>query len=274
MSERIIIHYIYLLIEREFLNSGEPVYTIGRSRRSHKKTTLLTQRVCEYPKGSKCISCRIVSDCYLAEDKIKKTFSQIFIQRKDIGIEYFEGDIELMKLEFIKIAEEYSVIESVVNNTDIDANTDDYNEFMFSNKTNFIDNLEKKECVKNVLNNNIEKIPKKINCFCCKKCDAVFKAKGDYNRHLNKKIPCDKEEKEHYKITQRTCKYCEVLYADVQSVGKHMKICQLGPNKTNKAEKLEQIIAQLSNQIKDQNDKISNMSRQMKEINAIQKYTL
>jgi uncharacterized C2H2 Zn-finger protein len=92
--------------------------------------------------------------------------------------------------------------------------------------------------------------------FTCEKCDAEFKAKGDYNRHLNKKIPCGKEERVQYKITKRTCLYCEVLYADVQSVGKHMKICPLRPSETDE---LKQIIAQLSN-------KMDNMSQQMEKM--------
>jgi hypothetical protein len=305
MSERIIIHYIYLLIEREFLNSGEPVYTIGRSRRSHKKTTLLTQRVCEYPKGSKCILCRIVGDCYLAEDTIKKTFSQIFIQRKDIGIEYFEGDIELMKLEFIKIAKEYAIVidendininidinnsdvnNSDVNNSDVinidinnsDVNNSDVNNSDVNNSDVDIEqlsvdmNLEKKNIL---VKQNNEKVPKKVNC--CEKCSATFKKKCDYDRHLIKKIPCGKEEKEQYDIAKRTCLHCKELYASPKSLVQHLPVCKKRPNENDE---LKQIITQLSNKLNEQsnklyeqNNKISIMSRQIKEINTIQKYTL
>ena len=98
--------------------------------------------------------------------------------------------------------------------------------------------------------------------FTCEKCDANFKSKSDYNRHINKKIPCGKEEKEQYLIQKRTCEFCEVLYADNCSVKQHMKICPLRPNET---EKLEQIIAQLSNQISEQNNKLNDfMSQQIK----------
>jgi hypothetical protein len=274
MSERITIHYIYLLIEREFIKSGESIYKIGRSKRSHKKTTLLTQRICEYPKGSKCILCRIVNNCYTAEATIKKIFGQKFINRPDIGTEYFEGNIEQMKLEFIKIADEYSVLYE-----DINEDIDDYSIFMFNKKSNLdIDNLENKESVKNVLNNDIEKIPKKVNCFCCKKCNAIFKAKGDYNRHINKKIPCDKEERELYDIQKRTCIYCSFISADICCSTRHMKICKFIPSET---EQLKQIIAQLNNTISQQNnkiniqnDKISNITCKMEEINTIQKCML
>jgi uncharacterized C2H2 Zn-finger protein len=98
--------------------------------------------------------------------------------------------------------------------------------------------------------------------FTCEKCDANFKSKCDHIRHINKKIPCGKEEKDQYLIQKRTCEFCEVLYADNCSVKKHMKICPLRPNET---EKLEQIIAQLSNQISEQNNKLNDfMSQQIK----------
>jgi uncharacterized C2H2 Zn-finger protein len=106
--------------------------------------------------------------------------------------------------------------------------------------------------------------------FMCAKCDAVFKSNCDLTRHLNKKIPCGNEEKEAYKLAKRTCEYCEVLYADVQSVGKHMKICPLRPSETDE---LKNIIAQLSKQLNDklnkQDDKLNNLSEQMKETKSI-----
>jgi DNA-directed RNA polymerase subunit F len=116
--------------------------------------------------------------------------------------------------------------------------------------------------------------------FACEKCDLVFKSNYELIRHVNKKIPCNNEEKEAYVLTKRTCLYCEVLYADVKGANKHMKICPLRPSE---AEELKQIIAQLSNKISEQsnkitiqndklteqNDKLNDMSQQMKEIKPI-----
>jgi hypothetical protein len=277
MSERITIHYIYLLIEREFIKSGESIYKIGRSKRSHKKTTLLTQRICEYPKGSKCILCRIVNNCYWAEATIKKVFGQKFINRPDIGTEYFEGDIELMKLEFIKIAEEYSVVEGGTHTDD----ADDYSVFMFGNKINnvVVDSIDDDDYSGFMFEKkNNKKLPTQINCFCCEKCNASFKTNYDLTRHFNKKIPCGKEEKERHDIANKTCLYCDVIYANTKCVKRHMRICPFRPTESDE---LKQIIVQLNNKINNQdnkinnqNNKISNMTRQMEEINAIQKYTL
>jgi hypothetical protein len=99
--------------------------------------------------------------------------------------------------------------------------------------------------------------------FVCEKCDACFKSNCDLTRHLNKKIPCGKEEKEIYDIIKRTCQYCEVLYADVKGVGKHMKICPLRPNETDE---LKQIIVQLSNKINEQSNKITEQNDKLDEI--------
>jgi uncharacterized C2H2 Zn-finger protein len=95
--------------------------------------------------------------------------------------------------------------------------------------------------------------------FQCEKCDITFKTKYDYNRHVNKKIPCNKDEKEQYDIVKRTCQHCMELYANPQSLGKHLPICKMRPNEN---EELKQIIAQLSN-------KIDDMSQQMKGMKPI-----
>jgi len=95
--------------------------------------------------------------------------------------------------------------------------------------------------------------------YCCQKCDLIFKSNCDLVRHINKKIPCGKEEKETYLIEKRTCEYCKILYSDTQSASRHMKICSRRPNEN---EELKQIIAQLSN-------KIDDMSQQMKETKPI-----
>ena len=78
--------YIYLLQEREFIKTKEPIYKIGKTKQENLK------RLNSYPKGSdlilqyKCVGC----------DNIEKELIQIFkdkyIHRKDIGYEYFEGD--------------------------------------------------------------------------------------------------------------------------------------------------------------------------------------
>ena len=87
-------HYIYLLIEREFLNTGEPIYKIGRTRQNPP-----WKRFDQYPKNSHLIMLNCVNDSILVETQIKKQLikTQGIKHRKDIGVEYFEGSLDIIK---------------------------------------------------------------------------------------------------------------------------------------------------------------------------------
>ena len=91
--------FCYLLQEREFINSKEPVYKIGRTIQQKMK------RIQSYPKGSYLILFMKVYNCNVAEKLIIQTFNNMFIQRIDIGTEYYEGNIELIKTAFITVLE-------------------------------------------------------------------------------------------------------------------------------------------------------------------------
>jgi hypothetical protein len=83
--------YIYLLREREFINNNQDVYKIGRTHQE------LTKRFNKYPKGSQLILHIACLDSIKAEGELLKKFRAKFIQRTDIGSEYFEGSVEEMK---------------------------------------------------------------------------------------------------------------------------------------------------------------------------------
>ena len=53
-------HHLYCLIEREFIQSGEKIYKVGKS-------VHLSQRMSSYPKGSYVISAFKVNDCHTLE---------------------------------------------------------------------------------------------------------------------------------------------------------------------------------------------------------------
>ncbi len=82
--------YVYLLHEREFLNSGRPLYKIGRTSQSPN------DRFDDYPKGSCVVFYLRVSDSKATEKAIKAAFKIKFKQDRDIGQEYFEGDVNEM----------------------------------------------------------------------------------------------------------------------------------------------------------------------------------
>jgi hypothetical protein len=82
--------YIYCLIEREFIKTGENVFKIGRTNQDNY------DRFKQYPKGSKLIyQCMCVNSKEAEKEIINKSKEKLKL-RKDIGNEYFEGDINVL----------------------------------------------------------------------------------------------------------------------------------------------------------------------------------
>lgn len=77
---------LYVIQEREFLNSNEPVFKIGRTFGPPQV------RLSSYPKGSSVIWTCKVPDCCSAERKLMSSLASSgnFKHRGDIGAEYYE----------------------------------------------------------------------------------------------------------------------------------------------------------------------------------------
>jgi hypothetical protein len=88
--------FVYLLIEREFrsLPLDRRAFKIGRS-------TGLLNRLGAYPKGIALITCLPVNDSVAAEALLLRHFDAVFGHRRDIGREYFAGDIDAIVTAFI-----------------------------------------------------------------------------------------------------------------------------------------------------------------------------
>jgi hypothetical protein len=82
--------YIYLIQEREFIKTKDPVYKVGRTKKEN-----LT-RFKQYPKGSNLLLQMICSNCQNIEAQLIKIFKEHFNQRKEIGNEYFQGNYKTM----------------------------------------------------------------------------------------------------------------------------------------------------------------------------------
>jgi hypothetical protein len=81
--------FIYILKEREFVKSNEEIYKIG-------KTRSLTNRIGDYPKGSKL---KLIYPCEgmdTIEKELLLLFDEKFIRMVDVGREYFRGDLNVM----------------------------------------------------------------------------------------------------------------------------------------------------------------------------------
>ena len=83
--------YIYLIQEREFIKTNEPIYKIGKTKQENLK------RICTYPNGSRLIIQTICSDCDKAETDLIRLFKSKYLLQKDIGNEYFRGDCIAMR---------------------------------------------------------------------------------------------------------------------------------------------------------------------------------
>ena len=91
------LEYVYIIQEREFVKEGRPLYKIGRTRQEPNK------RHISYPKDSILFMMLSVPNCQNAERAIKSLFKKKFKQDRSIGVEYFEGNIEEMKKEYMKL---------------------------------------------------------------------------------------------------------------------------------------------------------------------------
>lgn len=89
--------YVYLLKVREFIKSDENIYKIGRTSKGCNK------RMTQYPKGSMVFDIIKVIDAKICENEIKRIFNSKFKQRKDIGTEYYEGNVTDMRKELYRI---------------------------------------------------------------------------------------------------------------------------------------------------------------------------
>ena len=93
--------YLYLLIKKSFVknyNNKETniVCKVGKTDEFHPET-----RIYIYTKKWKVIIIYLVCNSSFVEREIIKTFKIFFRRRKDLGNEYFEGDIKQMKTEFM-----------------------------------------------------------------------------------------------------------------------------------------------------------------------------
>jgi hypothetical protein len=94
--ELIKLGFIYIIHEREFIESNKNIYKIGRTHSTIK-------RLANYPKNSILLFCRPSNNMIEDENKLVKIFKNKFICKSEIGNEYFEGSLTDM----IKIINNY-----------------------------------------------------------------------------------------------------------------------------------------------------------------------
>jgi hypothetical protein len=167
-------NYIYILQEREHINANIPIFKIGKTKQENVK------RIKQYPKGSKLILQSDCFDCDKLERKIIELFKNKYIQKTDIGLEYFEGNIDDMKIDIFNECQQDSLLNknNINNINNIDWTNDD---IVFGGQNNYIKIIDENgkyiilyltsDCIKN---NKISKYNKYV-IDCANKEDYNYR---------------------------------------------------------------------------------------------------
>jgi len=156
--------FIYLLQEREFIKTREPIYKIGKTKQEKLK------RIKSYPNGSELLFYIICNNCDEIEKTIINKFKIHFNHKKEFGNEYFMGDYNLM-IDII-----YNIIrttdnEDIENNNKINDNRCSKCNKILSSKRNLIRHQSK--C-------------NGLNILSCPKCMSSFTSTSNKSRHIKK----------------------------------------------------------------------------------------
>jgi hypothetical protein len=113
MMTKVVTQYVYLLQTREFLNSKEPVYKIGRSKQDNYA------RFSQYGLGSVLLFQSSCHDSVKLEKEIIDLFNDKYERIKILGNEWFRGDADEMKADFCDIIKNSITTRKIRNNDTI-----------------------------------------------------------------------------------------------------------------------------------------------------------
>jgi len=234
---------IYFIQTREFIRSKEPIYKLGRSHN-------LECRVRNYPKCSNVLFTMKCKDSIKCEEYLIKLFKEKFIQRKDYGTEYFEGNED----EMIKEIHNYLYKYNTTNNekTKIDninkaeiAEIAETAEFIAIDKdinksvdTAIHKAIVKVETAKQIIKENIKEnvkenvksnknIINKDKSKTCPNCKYKFKFPSLLKVHFRKSFHCllseDKIDDFFYKcsLSPNQCNKCNKKFTNRQALLRH-----------------------------------------------------
>ena len=243
--------YIYLLQTREFVNSKEPIYKIG------KTTKLNFTRFNQYPQGSVLLFQSSCFDCNKLEREIIQLFKSKYKVRRSIGRESFEGNShEMIKdfCDFIKneknvvgeeVVEEKIVEEKIVDEIVGDKVEEGVGDIVNDIVNDIVEETEKDSAVlintitireeqdiqktkndtnREIKHDNINGVDK---TFCCLPCGYFCNYKCNLTKHKATKRHIDKiENPDVVEIGEYKCKNCVKTYKSHQGLWVHKKKCK------------------------------------------------
>ena len=155
--------YIYLLQEREFIKTNEPIYKIGKTKQECLK------RICNYPNGTKLLIQILCNDCDKYERLLINKFKELFIHKQEIGNEYFKGNC-------------YKMIETIYNLI-WDLEIKNINENKIENK-NQCNKCNKILSSQQYLQKHLLICNGVLNPLECHLCHNIFANSGSKSTHL------------------------------------------------------------------------------------------
>jgi len=170
---------IYLIHTREFVNTKELIYKLGRSCN-------MSTRILQYPKGSHLICSIKCENSLLCEKELIHLFTKLFKIRKDYGNEYFEGDHNNMLFIIITYLYQYKLNMFIEPKIPIDYKT--FDKKMFEVKS-VVDSNTSDEFIDDI--NTIGKDIVGIDrTRTCPKCSKIFKYKSLLKKHMQNTYHC------------------------------------------------------------------------------------
>lgn len=106
-GEDVMYGFLYIVWVYDFIERGEPVYKIGTTKN-------ICRRMREYPKKSVLLFSMYNDDYIGYERYLIKKFEKTFTLRRDLGHEYFEGDVNKMMEIMFTYTSRYSKLDASI----------------------------------------------------------------------------------------------------------------------------------------------------------------
>ncbi len=234
---KIVTNYIYLLQEREFIKTNENIFKIGMTQKENHT------RFNQYPKGSILLFQIICQNCIFVERKIKEEYKNKFIHRKDIGNEYFEGNVEEMINLMYNTRNKYNI------HTDIKSTFKNNNDILNKKKKPVIKtNEDRIELLTNIPNIKLEKIKLKEKKLLEKQQKKLEKQKKKEEKVIQEK---------HRKLEKHRKKQEQLLEKQQKMLEEQKK-------------KAEQLLEKQQKNLEEQQKKLENQRKKEEKIRTEQ----
>jgi hypothetical protein len=199
------LQYVYLLQEREFIKTKEPVYKIGKTKQPN------ATRFLQYPKESSLIFQSSCIDCDTCERQIIAFFKNKYIHRTDIGNEYYEGNCDNMLIDISEI------------NLNLLKNKKITEKNLLQIPINYIQNNNEEKKHEDTDKEHISN--KSTKTFSCLLCNYSTNLNTSLQRHFTSKKHKTNKSPIYITPTNFQCKKCSKYYKGQSGLWGHKQTC-------------------------------------------------